>query len=70
MVYLITVYLAAIRLVDHKDFAPDLNSRGLPLAASSPGEPCQGLIISSYPKLTLQQREKTGKRYEKRKKEQ
>lgn len=56
IVCLITVYLAAIRLVDHKDFAPDLNSRGLPFAASPPGKPCQGLIIPSHPRLALLQR--------------
>lgn len=59
-VSLSTVYLAAIGLVHHKHFAPDLNSRGLSFAASSPGEPSQRFIITSHPRLTLQQRERGG----------
>lgn len=43
------IYLVAIRLLHHKNFTPDLNSCGFPLTPSSPGEPSQGLIITSYP---------------------
>lgn len=48
--------LAAIGLVDHKDFTPDLDSCGLPLTAPPPGETCQRLLISSHPGVTLTQR--------------
>lgn len=43
------IYLVAIRLLHHKHFTPDLNSCGFPLTPPSPGEPSQGLIITSYP---------------------
>lgn len=50
-----TLYLAAVGFIDHKDFTPGLDSCGLSLTASSPREPYQGLVITSYPRLTLLQ---------------
>lgn len=49
--FLLSIYLGAIRLGDNKDFAPDLDACGLSLTASSPRKACQGLIVSSDPRL-------------------
>lgn len=53
-----TPNLAAIRLVDHKDFAPDLDSSRLSVTAPPPGETCQWLLIPSHPRVILK---KTGR---------
>lgn len=53
-----TPNLAAIRLVDHKDFAPDLDSSRLSVTAPPPGETCQRLLIPSHPRVILK---KTGR---------
>lgn len=46
-------HLAAVGLVHHKHFAPDLDPGGLPLAAAPPGEARQGLVVSPHPVLAL-----------------
>lgn len=50
-------YLAAIRLVNHEDFAPDLDSSGLSLAAPPPGETCQRFLVASHPRVILEELE-------------
>lgn len=55
----LSAHLAAIGLVHHKDFAPDLDAGGLPLTAAPPSEARQGLVVSAHPSLVLPQNQST-----------